>query len=138
VRSFGQELLPEVLLDLPKVGCLSGEGGAMHLTEGGEPFAVVAAEIAVDSLVGEFLGIDTYNLNSEHFGVGERRERAALADNTTMALNSVVYETEDGHDESAKIHKKKTSVAYGAIGLTPNVRRSSLRFKSSTKTCTRG
>ena len=89
VRDFGQELLPEVLLDLPEVGCLSGEGGAMHLAEGGEPFAVVAAEIAVDSLVGVEPQELAYGLDSDDFGVGERRGRAALAD--TMALGSVVY-----------------------------------------------
>jgi hypothetical protein len=96
------------------MGCLTGEGGAMHFTEGREPFAVVAAEIAVDSLVGVESEELSDDLNSEDFGVGERRGRAALAD--TMTLDSVVYETKDGYDESAKI-QQKTSVAFGAIGL---------------------
>ena len=33
MRSLGQEFLPEVFLDLPEVGCLPGEGGAMHPQE---------------------------------------------------------------------------------------------------------
>jgi hypothetical protein len=96
------------------MGCLTGEGGAMHFAEGREPFAVVAAEIAVDSLVGVESEELSDDLNSEDFGVGERRGRAALAD--TMTLDSVVYETKDGYDESAKI-QQKTSVGFGAIGL---------------------
>lgn len=33
VRSEGEKLLPEALLELPEIGCLSGESGAMHSQE---------------------------------------------------------------------------------------------------------
>jgi hypothetical protein len=47
-----EELLPEALLGLPEVGCLSREGGPMHLVaQGREPSAVVTAKEEVDVLV---------------------------------------------------------------------------------------
>ena len=52
MRSEREELLPEALLDLPEVGGLTGEGGAMNGAEGGEPVGVVPAEEEVDALVG--------------------------------------------------------------------------------------
>jgi hypothetical protein len=39
-----KELLPELFLELPEVGCPPSEGGAVYLAEGGEPLAVVTAE----------------------------------------------------------------------------------------------
>ena len=75
----------------------------MHLAEGGEPFAVVAAEIAVDSLVGVYAQKLAYDLDSDDFGVGERRGRAALAD--TMALDSVVYGTFCGTDPKSPLRR---------------------------------
>jgi hypothetical protein len=47
-----KELLPEELFDLPEVGRLPGEGGAMNLTECRKPLAVVMPEVAEDSLIG--------------------------------------------------------------------------------------
>jgi hypothetical protein len=129
VRSEAEELLPEILFDLPEVGCLPTEGGPMDLAEGREPFAVVPSEEEVDSLV----GVDAEEL-SDHFdsedpGVGELWSGTALADTPTFEL--VVYEAEDADDKGAKIHKNKTSVTFGAIGLTPSVGRSSLWLNSS-------
>jgi hypothetical protein len=48
-----------------------------------------------------------------------------------MPFEPVVDKAEDGDDEGAKIHNKKTSAAYGAIESTPSVGRSSLWLKSS-------
>jgi len=64
-----------------------------------------------------------YDLEGKNLRVGDLRRRAALANAKILEL--VVYETEDGYDEGPKIHKKKTSVPLGAIGLTPSVRGSS-------------
>ncbi len=46
VRDLGQEFLPETLLDLPEVGCLPSEGGAMYQQEVREEVVgVVAPEV---------------------------------------------------------------------------------------------
>jgi hypothetical protein len=132
-------LPPEALLELPEVGGLAGEGGAVDLAEGREPLGVVAAEEEeeVDALVGVYAEELSDDLDGEDLRVGRLRSGTTLADATPF--KAVVHEAEDGHDEGAKIHKEKTSVTFGAIGLTPSVgRRSSLWHKSSRETCTRG
>jgi hypothetical protein len=43
-----------MLLELPEVGCLSGEGDPMYLAGGEELFAVVIAEEEVYALVGVY------------------------------------------------------------------------------------
>jgi hypothetical protein len=131
VRSEREELLPEVLLDLPEVGGLAGEGGAMNRAEGGEPLSVVPTEEEVDVFIGVYAEELADDLDGKDLGIGDLGGRTALAD--AKILDSVVYETEDGHDEGAKIHKKKTSVAFDAVGLTPSVRGSSPSLKSSKK-----
>ena len=78
VGSKRKELLPEVFLYLPEVGRLPSEGSAVHLTEGREPLAVVAAEEEVDALVGvhpEELANDLDGVRtseSESLGAGPR------------------------------------------------------------------
>jgi hypothetical protein len=129
VRGMGEQLLPEVFLDLPEVCGLPREGGAMHRPEGREPFAVVPSEEEVDALVGVYSKELAYDLYGEDLSVGKLRSWTALAD--ALSFEPVVYEAEDANDEGAKIHKKKTSVMFGAIGLTPSVGRSSLWLKSS-------
>jgi hypothetical protein len=50
----------------------------------------------------------------------------------SSVFEPVVYDAEDGDDEGAKIHKKKTSATlFGAIGSTLSVGRSSLWLKPS-------
>jgi hypothetical protein len=51
VGSEGEEILPEALLELPEVGGLTGEGGAVDLAEGRKPLGVVASEEEEDGLV---------------------------------------------------------------------------------------
>jgi hypothetical protein len=135
VRSERKETLPEVLLYLPEVGRLPREGGPVYLAEGRKPFAVVTAEIAVDSFVGfdaQELAYDLYGLYGEDLGVGECRLGTALPE--TLTIEVIVHQAEDGYDEGAKIHKKKTSATlFGAIGSTPSVGRSPLWLKSSKK-----
>jgi len=123
--------LPEAFFDLPEVGRLPGEGGAMDLAECRKPLAVVPPEEEVDGFVGVYAEKLADDLDGEDLGVGELRSGAAPTD--TPAFDSVVDEAEDGHDEGAKIHEKKTSAACGAIESTPSVGRSSLLLKSSTK-----
>jgi hypothetical protein len=127
--------LPEVFLYLPEVGGLTGEGGTVDFAKGREPLCVVTAEEEMDA----FVGVETEEL-ADHFDgedlrIGKLRSGTALTDATPF--EPVVDKAEDGHDEGAKIHKK-TSVMFGAIGLTPSVGRSSLWLKSSRETCTRG
>src|SRR5918995_2364848 len=133
-----EQVLPEHLLYGPEVGRLAAEGGAVDSLEGRKPFAVVSAEEEVDTLVGVYAEELSDDFYGEDLCVGELRSRTAPAD-ATLLLEPVVYEAEDGHDEGAKIHKKKTSVTLGAIGLTPSVGRSSPWLNSSReKTCTWG
>jgi hypothetical protein len=130
VGSEAEKLLPEVFFDLPEVGSLPREGGAMHLLESAEPLCVVPSEEEVDALVGvEAEELSDY-LDGEDFRVGELGRRTALANATIF--EPIVDEAEDGHDEGAKIHKK-ASIPFGAIGLTPSVRGSSPSLKSSKK-----
>ncbi len=127
-------LLPEALLELPGVGGLTGEGGAMDLAEGGEPLHVVPAEEEeeeVDVPVGVEPQELANGLDGEDLGVGELRGGSALTDTPSFEL--IVYQAEDGYDEGAKIHAK-TSAAPGAIeSTTPRVGRSSIWLKSSKK-----
>ena len=78
VRSESEEFLPEVFLEHPEVGRLPSEGGAMHFTEGWEPFDIVAAEEEVDVLVGVSMPRNSPMISmvrtseSESFGAGPR------------------------------------------------------------------
>jgi hypothetical protein len=102
-----EELLPEVLFDLPEVGRLPREGGPMHLAEGGEPSAVVTAKEEVNVLVGVEAEELPDDLHGEDLRVGELGSGSAASD--APPLEPVVDEAEGGHDEGAKIHEK-TSV----------------------------
>jgi hypothetical protein len=87
---------------------LTGEGGAVHLAKGWEPLGVVSAEEEVDSLVGVYAEKLSYDLYGENLRLRKLRSGTALAD--ARPFEPVVDKAEDGHDEGAKIHKKKTSV----------------------------
>jgi hypothetical protein len=63
-------------------------------------------------------------MQPSEFGEPSRRTQEILRE-------PVVDKAEDAHDEGAKIHKKKTSVMFGTIGLTPSVGRSSLWLNPS-------
>ena len=136
VGSKRKEFLPEVLLELPEVGCLPGEGGPMYLVESGEPSSVVTAEEEVDALVGVEPEELSYDLDGENLRVAELGRRSTTSD--TPSFDLVIHEAEDGHDEGANIHERKTSFYSRWIGAPPRVGRSSLWLKSSKETCTQG
>ena len=101
-----EELLPEALLELPEVGRLPRESGPpMHLAEGGEPFAVVAAKEEVDVLVGVETKELSDDLDGEDLRVGELGGGSTASD--ALPLEPVVDEAEDGYDEGAKIHERR-------------------------------
>jgi hypothetical protein len=131
VRNDGHELLPEEFLEMPEVGGLAGEGGAMDLPKGGEPLCVVPSEVAIECLVGVEPQELPYDLYGEDLRVGKLWGGAALA--YTPSFELIVYQTEDGHDEGAKIHKQKTSFCSRWIGAPPRVGRSSAWLKFSEK-----
>jgi hypothetical protein len=134
-RSGREELLPEALFEFPEVGCLPSESGAMYLAEGGGPFAVAPPEKAVDGLIGVYAEELADDLHSEDLRVGELGRRAALAN--AAILESVVDETEDGDDEGAKIHGRKSS--FTLVGLVATERREVFCLVQALKeTCTRG
>jgi hypothetical protein len=130
VGDDAHKLLPKEFLEMPEVGTLTGEGGAMNLPQGREPLCVMTPEVVKDSLV----GVEPYELaddfDGEDLGIGEPRGGAALSEGSVF--EPLVDEAEDGYDEGAKIHKK-TSYVSGVIGSTLRVRRSSLLLKSSKK-----
>ena len=124
--SVGQELLPEAFLNLPEVGCLPGEGGAVHMQEEvREVVSVVAPEVRKELCIFGESQKFADDLDGEHFRVAERWGGSAASD--ALLFEPVVDEAEDGHDEGAKIHKKKTSAtSLVLIGSTPSVGRSSV------------
>ena len=108
----------------------------MNFAQSGEPLSVMLSEVTEDCLVGVEAEELSDELDGDGLRIGELGGRPALAN--TAALEPVVYEAEDGYDEGAKIHKKKTSATSGAIESTPSVGRSSLWLNSSRETCTSG
>ena len=131
VRSESEELLPELFLELPQVGCLPSEGGAMDLTECREPLCVVPSEVAVECFVGVEPQKLSDNLDGENLGVGKHRGGATLTDTPSFEL--IVHQTEDSDDEGAKIQERKTSFCSRWIGAPSRVGRSSTLLKFSTK-----
>jgi hypothetical protein len=114
VWSEREELLPEMLLHLPEVCRLAGEGGPMYLLEGRKPFPIVPFEEEVDA----FVGVDAEklpdDLDGEDFGVGELRGGTALAD--AASVEPIVHEAEDGHDEGALRSTREDLLYAGRFG----------------------
>jgi hypothetical protein len=135
VGSEDEEFLPDALLDLPEVGGLTGEGGRMHFAEGGEPLRVVRAEEEVDVLVGVYAEELSYDLDGEDLRVGELGGRATLTDTPSFEL--IVHQTEDGDDEGAKIHRKRSPLASVGLG-TIERREVFFVIQPFRETCTRG
>jgi hypothetical protein len=78
VRSQREQFLPNALLYLPEVCSLPAEGGAVDLSEGGEPFTVVSAEEQMDGLVSVSMPRNSPTISmvrtssSESLGAGPR------------------------------------------------------------------
>jgi hypothetical protein len=130
MRSRREGLLPNAFLDLPEVGALSDEGGAVDFVQGREPLAVMLPEVAKDRLVGVHAEELSDELDGDGLRVGKLGGRSALAN--TAALEPVVDEAEGGNDEGAKIHKRRLPLCRLVWSL-PSVGRSFLWLKSSKK-----
>ena len=115
--SVDQKRLPEVLFDLPEVGRLPAEGGAIYPHQVREEVNVVAPEVGKELRIFVESQELTDDLDGEHFRVAQRWGGSTLSEAPEVS-DAVVDEAEDGHDEGVKIHKKKTSATslYGAIG----------------------
>ena len=134
VRSRREELLPNALLDLPKVGALSGEGGAVDFVQGGEPLPVMLPEVVKDRLVGVHAEELSDDLDGDGLRVGKLGSRTALTN--TAALEPVVDEAEDGNDEGKEPRKKASFTPFGLIATE---RREVFSLAQVLKeTCTRG
>jgi hypothetical protein len=131
VRNAGEKLLPEVLLDLPQVGCLPGEGGAMHTSEVREEVGVVATEVRKELRIFIESQELSDDLDGEDFRVAERWCGSTCSE-TAEVLDPVVDEAEDGDDEGAKIHERRPPIRRSVWSL-PSVGRSSVWLKSSKK-----
>ena len=71
VRGFGHKFLPEALLSFPQVGCLPGEGGAMHPPQIREEVGVVTPEVRKEFGLFVYPQELAYDLDGEDFGVAE-------------------------------------------------------------------
>jgi hypothetical protein len=85
-----KKLLPEAFLDLPEVGRLPSEGGAMDEAQCRKPLAVVPSEVAVECLVGVQTEELSDDLDGEDLRVGKFRGGAALAQGSSV-FEPVVY-----------------------------------------------
>ncbi len=117
MRDLGQELLPEALLDLPEVGRLPGQGGAIYPHQVREEVNVVAPEVGEELRILVESQELTDDLYGEHFGVAQRWGGSTLSEAPEVS-DAVVDEAEDGDDEGVKIHKRKRPPLRlsGAIG----------------------
>jgi hypothetical protein len=106
VRSDVQKHLLEGFLDLPEVGGLAAEGGAMDLEKCRKPLGVVPSEVVVECLVGVEPQKLAYDLDSEDLRVGEFGGGSTLAQGFPV-LEPIVHQAEDGHDEGVKIQKRR-------------------------------
>jgi hypothetical protein len=137
VGSLGQELLPEVLFDLPEVGRLPAEGGAMNHQEVREVVGVVAPEVGKEVRIFVESQELADDLDGEHFGVAERWGGSTCSE-TPEISDAVVYEAEDGYDEGVKIHESE-DLLLASVGLGTTERREVSHFiQPFGETCTWG
>ena len=130
VRSETEKFLPEVLLELPEIGSLSGKGGTMHFAEGGEPFPIMSPELTKDCLLSVEPQELPYHLDGEDFRVRKFGQGATRSESSIF--DSVVYEAEDGDDEGVKIHGKRPP-SLRLVWAPPSVGRSPSLFNRSQK-----
>jgi hypothetical protein len=131
MRAQAQKFLPEVLLGLPQIGRLPGEGGAMHPQEIGEQMSVVAPKVGKEFCIFIESQKLANDFDGDDFRVAESRSGSTCSERPEFS-DAVVDETEDGDDEGVKIHQRRPPFA--SVGLDATERRgSSLSFKSSMK-----
>jgi hypothetical protein len=109
----------------------------MHTSEVWEEMGVVAPKVRNEFCIfieSQKLANDLYG---ENFRVAERWSGSTCSE-TTEFSDAVVDETENGHDEGAKIHKKKTSAMSGAIWVNTERREVFCLTQVLKETCTRG
>src|SRR5918995_3099181 len=127
-----EQMLPEHLPDLPEVGCLSGEGGAVDLPYLWEVVRVVTPEVGVDTFVCVYAQKLCDYLHCDDFRVGELGGRAARAVASMASFEMVVYEAEDRDDEGVNIHERRPPLRR-LVWTLLSVGRSSLWIKPSWK-----
>ena len=86
----------------------------MDLAEGREPFPIVPLEEEVNALVGVYAEKLAHDLDGQNFGVVKLRVGTALTN--AAPLKPVIHETEDGHDEGAKILEAEDLLYAGRFG----------------------
>ena len=107
-----RQVAPQALLDLPQVGGLAREGGAVHAGERREEVGVVAAEVAVDALVGGDAQERAHALDGQHLAVGQGRRRAAGPQPLVVqaVLHGVVDPAERDYNELVQVHREPPEV----------------------------
>jgi hypothetical protein len=131
VRGQAQKFLPEVLLGLPQVGRLPGEGGAMHPQEIGEQMSVVAPKVGKEFCIFIESQKLANDFDGDDFRVAESRSGSTCSERPEFS-DAVVDETEDCDDEGVKIHRRRPPLRR-LVWTLPSVGGSSLSFKSSKK-----
>jgi hypothetical protein len=118
----------EALLDRPQIGCLTDEGGPVHLAQGREPVGPVATEVLEQAAV----GVDAEELpdafDGQDLAVGQGGCRATLAQ--ALAGQPVVDQAEHRDGEGRNIHGETlvrcgdgvTSSLRGSLPLTQETR----------------
>jgi hypothetical protein len=103
-----EQALPERLFELPEVGRLAHEGGAVNLAQAGEEMREVATEVIED---GAILGQAEHladQFDCEDFTVGRGRRRAALAQTMVFGKVSqhVIKQAEGGYNEGVQVRRR--------------------------------
>ena len=99
-----QDVLPQALLEVPQVRSLPSERRAMDRSERGEPRGVVTAEVVEDALVGINAEEGSHHFHGQHLAVVQPRTWSTGPHG--LIPHPVVDETEDVHQERAKLHRE--------------------------------
>ena len=139
VRGQGEELLAELLLELPEICCLPGEGGAMHFGEGREPLTVMTPEVTKeDRLV---VGVESQELPddlldgedlsaSESLGAGPRWRMRRPLSRSSMRQKTATMKV---------LRSTGRDLLFASIGLGTTERKEvSFVIQPFGKTCTPG
>ena len=139
VRGQGEEFLAELLLELPEICCLPGEGGAMHFGEGREPLTVMTPEVTKeDRLV---VGVESQELPddlldgedlsaSESLGAGPRWRMRRPLSRSSMRQKTATMKV---------LRSTGRDLLFASVGLGTTERKEvSFVIQPFGKTCTPG
>jgi hypothetical protein len=104
VRGDSEQLLPEAFFDLPEVGRLAGEVGAVDFAQSGKPLTIMLPKVSNDSLISVKCQKFTNDLHGEDLRIRKFGQRTTHSEVSVFDL--VVDEAKDADVEGAKLHGK--------------------------------